>query len=164
MHLFVCAASVWHGDHSRTSYCLRDDWHVWFAVGDRSRCLSAYHHPAVCCRADCPAAWRAAAERLRSRLGHLAVHCNQYLWDDCVEGIQSDDCQHWPWYVVSQYVICDDQNWSHLFPDARTGLSDMRSLHLAVVCNCALLLWIPCRWSLTQIKFFTYRQCHSVGN
>jgi len=42
--------SVWHGDHRRSSYRLRHDGHVWVAVGDRRRRLSAHHHPAVCSR------------------------------------------------------------------------------------------------------------------
>ena len=93
--------SVWHGNYRRPSHRLCDDRDVRIAVGDRSRRLPAHHHPAVCCWTHSPAAGRAAAERLRTWLGHFTVHCNEHLRDNCVEGIQPNNGQHGSWYVDS---------------------------------------------------------------
>lgn len=36
--------SVWNDHHHWASYCLRDDWHVWWPLRDGSGNLPAHHH------------------------------------------------------------------------------------------------------------------------
>ena len=103
LSISCCVVSVWHGDYGRPSYRLRDDWHVRFAVGDWGWSLPPHHHSAVCCRSHRSVAWRAAAERLRTRVRNLTFHCYQHLRDNCLEGVQPDDSQHWSWYVARRH-------------------------------------------------------------
>ena len=59
------------------------------------------HHPAAVRRGhDRDHVGRAAAEGLRARLRHLAVHCNEHLRDDCVEVVLAHHDQHGPRHRV----------------------------------------------------------------
>jgi len=86
--------SIWYGDNSWTGHCLCDDGYVWWPSWYWCRCLSPHHHPAVCGRSYCTVTGWVAPEGIWPWIRNLAVYCHQYLWDHCLEGLQSSNSKH----------------------------------------------------------------------